>query len=218
MHKRDHSHFYFVAEPRATTSTAATSLVRHADKTKMFEFLRRSEEHFLSDLSEWEPRPRSAHYYLRRSRGSAFSTMQNGGWNPQQDQEGRWVDIEVGENAGIAATVGRGSDGKREMLEGIAVAYALRLLYWAREASEEIGYRGSWDFALGGTGLIGKNASGRESHGNAGPSRYHVDAYEEMTSAHYFEIVETPGIVAGRLVGRLLRGLGVEELYEEELS
>jgi len=138
------------------------------------------------------------------------------------------LDIELREDGGVRVLMGRmtatwgshGSDSAVVIADGLAVAYALRVVHWAAEIGRRSGYHGSWTFGLLATGLRGYSSSafreGAFGFGN-GPT-YDVDTYRETTTASGVEMKEQPWAVADRLVGRLVRGLGTAAKYGPAMS
>jgi hypothetical protein len=135
------------------------------------------------------------------------------------------VDVEVEESGAIRMTFGRATDlsgrGESEVIfDVLAVANALRLVHWARVLSEKTDYRGAWAFGLAATNLHGlKSYQAFAEWGfDLDYDFYDRESYEATTAAHVSELENSPGAVADRLVGGLLRGLGTESKYSEHLG
>jgi hypothetical protein len=209
---RQLGHLYMVAEPRTASRFAAASLVRHSNNSKLFEV--RSAGAIPSPYYDWAPNPHSAPYFHRRSRGGAFSSRSDGSWNPETDREDSLVDVEFTESGGIRVLVGRMTLTETDIFDGLAAAYAMRLALWARKISDDIGYRGMWDFAFEANGLHGKKPHRDNSQWGRRDSAFDVDVFVETASAHFAELEDHPGTVAFRMVAPLLRGLGSDADYD----
>jgi hypothetical protein len=105
------------------------------------------------------------------------------------------------------------------IMDGLAVAYVRRLINWAVETGNREGWHGTWLLGLHGDGL-----RGRESYlfhqtvqSGHGPT-FDVHEYREITSASHLEMAQRPGLVAYRLVGRLVETLGTINRFKEELT
>lgn len=128
------------------------------------------------------------------------------------------LDIEFREDGGLRVLAGRMTDvwaSRQEEIiaDGPAVAYAVRLAGWAATLGELVGYRGAWVL-----GFCGDRLRGLQSHmyleGSWGDSQtYDADDYRAVTTATHLEMLDRPEIVADRLVGRLVRGLGTWGVY-----
>lgn len=98
------------------------------------------------------------------------------------------------------------------------VATVWRVISTATEIGRRIGYRGTWSFAMyvdGIDGTLAHNLSQNiqdqlDLRGRTGYDQY---AYERATVATTHELESEPVQVLYRLVGRLVRGLNVEDLY-----
>ncbi len=88
-------------------------------------------------------------------------------------------------------------------------------MYWARETGERTGYRGAWTLGLDARGLRGfrSNLHYGNGHWPSGGPAYDADVYRETTTAMHAEMLEQPGEVALRLVGRLVRGLATDRRW-----
>lgn len=98
------------------------------------------------------------------------------------------LDIELHENGGLRLLCGRlttsdDATGTKNVLDSLAVAYALRLVRCAVLTSTQTGYRGSWAFEIAGNGLRGARAPHDDFLGVV-PNAYDVDDYRQTTIAH----------------------------------
>ena len=210
--KRNYGHLYLVARPVNASRNVAQAVVREDSNSRLFS-IRGSTEHLIKGpIRDWAPRPEEAFTYVSRSKGSAFTTVRGGQWDPAQDREDSFVDIEFREDGSIRVIVGRMTDSTPSgmaILDGIAVAYCIRLVGWAMSLAEQTTYRGAWSFGIAANGLRGIGAYESRSRG-----AYDVDLYEEVTSATLSEIEDNGTEVVNRLIGGLLRGLGTSKKYD----
>ena len=113
----------------------------------------------------------------------------------------------------MTAMIGRNRD-IEAILDGLAVAYSLRLTHWAKAIAARVDYRGAWTFGVAATRLEGLKSfhaydswAHREDY-----DPYDRDCYEE-TTAHTSELESDAAAVAERLIGGLLRGLASDPRY-----
>jgi len=82
----------------------------------------------------------------------------------------------------------------------------------ASGVSQAAGYLGSWDFGVGVTGIKGAKSYARfERNHFAGPS-YSGDKYTMTSRASLAEIETDSGPVLERLLGRLIRAIGADQI------
>lgn len=208
----DRGHLYLVAHPQMARHDLAQDLLQ-GDVRRLLQF--NGETTVERALQQWAPRPSSASSTPRRAHGVALCS--------QELREGRQVhsddarsertslDIELREDGGLRVFVGRLTDERNGIpliLDGLAIAYATRVVEWARSVGFVTGYYGRWLIGVAGSGLRGKRSiTYEERFLEEGPT-YDTDDYRQTTTAEYFELDERPGDVVERLIGRLLRGLG----------
>lgn len=226
-------HLYLVAQPEIDNETLALPLLDGAQdfqgephRTITFG----AEQYVHQQVRRYAPTPGSASSTVVRSSGLAYCSQQlrdGRRYDTDRDDESSMIDIEVREDGGLRAFVGRitdeaggGGGTAREfiILDGLAVAYAVRLVHWARMVSTLTGYGSSWMFGIAASGLQGcRSYVWLNDYSSSGP-RYDRDDYRRTTTATLTEMTEHPGVVAKRLVGALLRGLGTAAVFEEALN
>lgn len=220
--ERQHGHIYLVAKPLTAPRAIARAFVR-GDQLAIRQLVRSGDIGLSQDLTQFYPSLEGATTLATRARGVAISSppTQNGRqWQAGlYDPERSLLDIEIGEDGGIRAVVGRLTDATDEtssplVLDGLAVAYAWRLVSWARAVGDVAAYRGTWVFGVAGDRLHGSISSLRNNNFgfHSGPV-YDLDTYRETTSATAREMLERPAHVVERLVGPLLRGLGTHHYW-----
>ena len=221
--QRKHGHFYVVAEPLSGWAGMAESIARASNNSPAFALRASSEPHLPNDLKQTAPEPTSAFRWARRSRGGAFTTFEGSARQlGSTEMERHSLDIEFEEDGGIRLWCGRMTDewGQPEqapvILDVLAVAHLFRVVLWARQIANDVGYRGGWAFAFEADGLKDLQSYrlfsefGFRSDG----ATYDRDTYRRSTTAHLAEMEASPGRVVQRLIGGLLRGLGTDTNYE----
>jgi len=136
------------------------------------------------------------------------------------------VELEVDEDGALRIFMSRLRDsppsadpegGDQRLLPIAVVSYARQFVALTAAAAEHAGYFGNWILAAGATGITGLPVHDYLLRGHAGP-RYHAPDYQRASIASYAELVRQPAAVTERLVGRLLRSLGVYEIYARALT
>jgi hypothetical protein len=218
--RRQNGHLYLVAEPLTQHNPRAYERVaRAANNTPAFDLVARVENVIPRDFRNFLPSFTSGRHWVRRSEGSAFTTLSPGRPVLPDDQgENYLLDFELHDNGGARILMGRLVDTSRDgsertiALDGAALGYAFRIVRVAQFVSEEIGYRGAWGFGIRGDGLAGAVSNAviaqRDYFFASDADPYETDQYEAVTTAHAQEIQDSPATIADRLVARLLHGLG----------
>ncbi|MBZ5736920.1 AlbA family DNA-binding domain-containing protein [Nocardioides mangrovi] len=225
-HTQQTGHLYLVAHPLSARRDVALQLVRD-DGSELLQLIVALEGTIPRDVREFAPTPGYATATATRAQGRAWCTQAALGpgrtfesTSAHNDEEDL-LDIEFREDGGIRVLMGRmtatwgryGGDAKTVVADGLAVAYALRVVRWADAIAERTGYHGSWGFGVLATGLRGLSSSAYQERFSSGPT-YDADEYREVTTASGMEIHTRPQAVAGRLVGRLVRGLATSVRYD----
>ncbi|MEV0581139.1 ATP-binding protein [Streptomyces sp. NPDC050392] len=164
----------------------------------------------------------------RRTRGVAKASP-NIGPGREYTPSGGWgdenaIELHIREDGGLRLYSSRLSDATKESEQQIIAAAAVvktrRLLALIEAAAKEGGYFGNWAVAVGATRLKGRRAhvSGGSDFGFGPTARYDEDTYTETTTITWAELTATPGAIALRLTGPLLRALGVEQHFQKALS
>jgi hypothetical protein len=170
----------------------------------------------------------SANEFARRSTGAALASFHlTDARNMRTDRQGlneNVVELDVHEDGGLRILMGRLSDHLQSANEQVffdqhVVVYTRQMIALTVAAAERAGYLGNWILAIGATNLRGKYSYeyARGGWDDKGP-RYSTDTYERATTASYAELVNQPGAVATRLVGRFLRALGTTSKFAPMLT
>jgi hypothetical protein len=224
--QRKHAHLFLLAEPVAARPEMLLGLTGGADwNRRLAEFIERAQKPDVNEALQttggFSPDISYASNGARRPRGAARAAyhLRSDRSVAPDSKEKDIVEVEVHEDGGLRIFMGRFSDtypdGEDLLLDVAAVVYVRRLLALVAAAADESGYFGNWVIGVGATNLRGRRSSRWRSDlrlSGDGP-RYSDDTYERVTVASYPELVNDPGAVAGRVVGRLLRALGTNDLY-----
>lgn len=167
------------------------------------------------------PRLLSAGSLQRRSDGMAMTYGLKPGRELENYGDGALredaVEFEFTEDGTLRLMTTRLSDniGDQQVLFPTVMPILVRqFIGVAGVVASEVGYGGVWRFAVGATGVAGLPVQDRGGwNGSLRVSR-DLERYERFTSATTSELVAQPGPVADRLVGRFLRGIGVDTLQD----
>jgi hypothetical protein len=170
---------------------------------------------------DFSPAPSDAYVPARRPDGWALSTFENefGGRQPASTEQAlrfatTLLEIEFTEDGAVRIYCDRATDRVRDdtsfMLMDVLVAGLVRAaLELAAEIGTRVGFYGTWSAGVRVTTIEGAVAlSSERQFGRRGPA-YQAERYEETTATSTAEILENPGRVVERLVGRLLRSMDV---------
>jgi Putative DNA-binding domain len=222
--ERKEGHLYLVAWPISARQDAGLTVLKQRDIQTMHSLILSGEGELSSRSREFAPGPGYASTMRLRSQGLALTTLgleSSARLLETTGDEGTMVDIEFREDGGIRVLMGRMTDtwdAGQIICDGLAVAYARRLVRWATEYGDAFGYSGQWGFGLAASGLEGLSSSVFTEHMMVRrASIYDVDLYRSVTTATRQEMNAEPWNVAERLVGKLLRGLGTETYYGADL-
>ncbi|CAN5544497.1 hypothetical protein BH23ACT6_BH23ACT6_27340 [soil metagenome] len=222
--QRAHAHLHVVARPRFASDDLVLADVERVGDSWSTWF------HKCLLPGSWDPRLGSwspdlanqASNVGRRANGAALYSHYIGQdrsaadviGDPEKLQryEDDLLDLEVDEGGMVHLFCGRGSDtlrGSGEVLIPAVVAgLVLRTVEVAARITGHTGYVGTWDFAVAVTDLrsVARHTTGL----GQGSATYSADGYRHATSADRDELMAAPQACADRLIGRLLRGLGLD--------
>ena len=231
---REQAHAFLVAEPLTGRPDMLLSLtdvpIQHE---RLWSFARQAQRPATQLLlaavhaRDFSPDFTSLQGFDRRHAGVGMSTYGIGPGRRLRDEPGYTKresdsELEIMDNGGLRIYTSRltnGREGVQLFFDAVAVALSHRLLALVEGVAAECGYFGNWALAFGATGLKG-SYSHRLYQGWHQPegSPYSEDTYRSATTASYAEVTSTPGVVADRLVGRLLRGFSTRQFYLPALS
>lgn len=217
---------YAVAQPLSGRRDLAVGVARGPHAT-LLDIATGSETVLPRDVREFAPQPSAASHRVVRANGTALCSGASTGPGRTFAQVNSWtdetnlLDIEFREDGGVRLLMGRMTDiwgpageAPKVIADGLAVAYAFRLISWALAVGDRTDYRGSWLLGLHAQGLRGLMSSALyENRGWGEGPTYDLNVYRDVTTATYAELQQQPWAVAERLVGRLVRGLGSQQRY-----
>lgn len=138
----------------------------------------------------------------------------------RSDRESRALMVEICENGQLRLFCGRAAEQLGNtgygagfyLFDAICLGLTARMVSLASGVSQAAGYLGSWDFGVGVTGIKGATSYSRfERNQFAGPS-YTADKYTLTTRASLADIEAGSGPVIERLLGRLTRAIGADQI------
>lgn len=177
-------------------------------------------------LRGWAPDPSYASSFSRRADGIAYSSPELTSHRQVTDaetathREDSSVDLELRDDGGLRMFIGRATyrqDGDLMVMDGLALAYATRIVECARSVSVLTGYYGRWLLSIACDGLAGGRSAGDLGFYAVRPT-YSANTYRQITTAEYFELDQQPGAIVNRMVGKLLRGLGTSAHYAAHIE
>jgi hypothetical protein len=124
------------------------------------------------------------------------------------------VELQLLDNGGVRLFCGRGTDQREDAkvaVEALVIGWFNYVVALSAEVSRRSGYWGSWDFALAVTDLRGAQALSRFydliTYGE--PTIFTDADYRQAVRASGEQVQRSPRELAGRALGRFVRGLGV---------
>jgi hypothetical protein len=143
-------------------------------------------------------------------------------YRPDGITETDLLEVVLREDGAMALTCGRGTDTytntsgmpERVVFPVLVLGLTHCLLSMAAHLAANVsGYQGRWAVGVMLDNLKGVGPwDGRVTWGDMGVAYSRAD-YEQLTTTITTELVENPSAVVERLLGRLMRGLGVERRY-----
>lgn len=221
---RRHGHLYLVAQPLHAAPDLAHDLIDNGDVHRLLQFS--GEPLVERSLRQWAPAPTAAGSFSRRAEGVALSSFELAGTRQVADadtarREHSSVDLELRDDGGLRMFIGRATDrrehGELMIMDGLVVAYAVRLVEGARSVAVQSGYYGRWLLGIAGDELGGGRSEAELGFYSDRPM-YSANTYRQTTTADYLEFDQRPGSVVDRLVGKLLRGLGTSAHYATHIE
>ena len=209
----DAAHLFLLAQPLTARSDLALDLMTGGTWERRLLELGHAQP--LGSLPGFSPDLSSVTRVSRRTDGVALSTH-NLGPTRERLEGGDVAEVELHEDGGLRIYMSRLSDTLRDggpvIFEVAVVLWTLRLLGLSRRVAEHGSYLGNWALGAAATGLRGKRAyeSTQRWPARGNMSTLDADTYMQAGFASYAELASDAGVVASRLVGRLVRALGAE--------
>lgn len=215
--ERVHGHIYLVAEPlMPVNSTLVTQFLE--DDQALLNFVVSAQNKCRTNLASFYPTPQYATRLKHRDLGISMlnSDADSAGQTPKPIgfSEKSILDVELFESGGIRVLIGRGTDeantDETVICDGLAVAYAQRLTFWANTLSERFRYNSLWTLGLRINGVKGlRSHMTLDNWGSFEPTRtMQRDVYSRSITVSADALERTPEEVVESLVGRLLKILG----------
>jgi len=234
---RRQAHLFLLAEPTAGRPGMLLDLVHgRGSRNRMHEFVRHADSAEIAKVlqaahvEDFRPALSYATDFALRSTGVALTSRLTGDRTPtttggQVDE--KIVELEIDEDGGVRIFMGRLSDslhpladqprGGQRLFPSAVITYARQFIALTAAAAEHAGYIGTWLLAAGATGIQGIPVHDYLLQGDPSP-RYDAADYRRATTASYAELVKQPGTITERLIGRLLRSLGMHDKYASALA
>jgi hypothetical protein len=125
--------------------------------------------------------------------------------------------VEIYENGRLRLMCGRATENyqdKKLMFDNLVLGLTARVVSLASVVSTTVGFFGSWDFAVGITGLRGAISNQRYSKGLYGGPTFTRDTYTAATRASAAALEVDTGPTVELLLGRLFRAVGAAQIQE----
>lgn len=225
---RQQAHLFVVVAPVAPRREMALAAVHGDGWDELFRRLMAEASRHIVGADEFAPDLRYATQLARRPDGAAavhgltddrrIEALATGRQEGREDA----LECEVTEDGEVRLmstrlSLARPEGGQALIVEAIPVLTRRGLLV-AAQLADRFGYHGQWLVAFAATGIAGMDAY-RDSFGRLAP-RLPLDQleYRQVTVASSAELLQAPGAVTGRVVGRLLRALGEADRLGRLLS
>lgn len=211
-------HLYVIAQPLAGPEEALVDLITGPELHTTVLLAAASITRELG--STWAPKLEAATRVQRRADGVAFVSYDT----PDHISERDLVELVLREDGGVALTCGRGTvtlphheaaaGSERILFPVLVLGLTHSVLSLAGHLAQHIsGYQGQWAAGILLDDLKGVGPyDGRVIWGDMG-NPYSRSEYEQLTTTDTGELVENTAAVVERLLGRLMRGLGVDSRY-----
>lgn len=226
--EQQRGHLYVVGLPLATIRHGSfLDVSRAPNNTPAFDLATWAGRGVPAAFMNFSPSIRSAHNWVKRRDGSAFTSLKPGVPQLQADaREESLVDFELRDDGSFGVLMGRLTDvltsrGETPVVFDFpAVGYAWQSVRVAQWISEHVGYRGGWGFGFRVDGMAGQLSFHLLNNGNIFQQvhPYSASDYMATTSASLTEIEIAPHAVVDRLVAGFLHGLGSHDAYRAALS
>lgn len=235
---RKQAHLFLLAQPTAGRPGMLLDLIHGAEsRNRLHQFVGRADSPEVVDalqkahINGFSPSLTYANDFALRSTGVALTSRLTNDRTPAAaggPLDEKIIELEIDEDGGLRIFMGRLSDNRPDPLAdqpgpsqalfpAAVITYARQFVALTAAASEHAGYLGTWTLAAGATGIQGLPVHDFILQGDASP-RYDAADYRQATTAAYTELHKQPGTITERLVGRLLRSLGMHRKYASALT
>jgi hypothetical protein len=143
-------------------------------------------------------------------------TEQSGGYRKASSTVAAFIELEVTEDGPVFLRSGRVVDftdgGKKLVIEIACLGLPYRMVSLTARLSTALDFSGNWDFAIAITNLNGAISYLRPFVGlQFNHPVYREYLYRASTRASGQEIKGRPGAIVNRLLGRLMRAIGIDQ-------
>lgn len=214
--------WHAVAVPRATGRAQARSMTRAPQAAEFRRIIEVTERSLPSSIRDFFPAASVATEVRRSQRAVTLVTPERDVQTEAQSQsaERSFVSIQLREDGSLFMTASRLTDTDPDdqtwILDGLAIAYTVRLVRYARLIADVLGYDGDWDFGVLGTGLKGRASTAHRQNWTT-PRPFDADRYEEILHVSREKLERSPREVVDGLVEGLLFVLGTADNFEEAI-
>lgn len=221
--QRQRAHMFAVAVPAAPRPEMLLGLLGADDEhAQLFSLLRRGSALPERLGSSFSPNLESAASFYRRPDGAALTygldagRSLEGAGSPFHSEDA--VEVEFTEDGTVRLMTTRLSDEIRngqELFPTMMPILVRQLVGLAGAVAAEVAYGGMWMLGVAATEVAGLPVyTGEMGHFRTPRVSADLGTYERYTSASSSEVQQHPAAVAQRLVGRFVRGLGLERMSE----
>jgi len=214
---RSNGHLYLIAQPLATTDEAMVELLAADDLVAQVFTLTSEISKEIGD--RFAPSIRDAIGRVRRAEGVALTSHSG----REQLYEPGLIDLVIREDGGLSLICGRGTDQTRASVghDPVSVVFPVVVLgvthsvlaLAGRLTDRHVAYQGLWTVGIRVDRLMGVVPYDQTRFWGDLGNPYSRDVYEKLTSTTTEELVTDTSAVVERLLGSLLRGLGVASRY-----
>ncbi len=223
--ERKLGHLYLLAHPEVVSEEMFVDLLARTDAPQvLLQILEEVRRDRGSATNGFAPDTDYLRHRIPRAEGTALASYSA---EDGPNSEVSLLELVVREDGGIRLICGRGTDALRgagfwpgdKPPMGIIAMLLLGLTHsvaaLAGRLADEFGaYQGQWRLGVRMDLLRGVVPLDIRDSPFGGPGNpYSRDDYDKVTTASTEELANTPHAVAGRLLGQLLRGLGIAQKY-----
>jgi hypothetical protein len=215
--------WHAVAVPTTTSRAQARSLTRAPQAGELRRIIEATEKALPSSIRDFFPAASHATEVRRSQRAVTLVTPDRDVQTEAQRQsaERSFVSIQLREDGSLHMTASRLTDADQDdqtwILDGLAIAYTVRLVRYARLVANVLGYKGDWDLGVLGTGLKGRASTAHRKSWTT-PSPFDTDRYEETIHVSNEQLEQSSREVVGGLIDGLLFVLGTTEHFKEAIQ
>jgi hypothetical protein len=216
-HVQELAHLFFVAVPRPGRPGMLHEALDDPNQwqQQLFRILYRHQRDEPT-FGAWTPDFSTAGHWSTRADGWAATShnLKSGRTLEPSAREASVLEIEMSEDGFVRLFCGRGSDSRSDapeveyVIDPLVAGLVYRAARLAGDVAGETRYHGDWALGVAMTELRGCVSNLMASNYWDEANQYPDDEYRATVRANTAELVDRPGAVVERLVGRLFRTLG----------